>query len=56
MCLESLSDIQQIHDLSEEGPAFARTDRRLIEDPSVLDYGCFVMVVLVDAALIVLFK
>lgn len=42
---EGLSQVEQVDDSREEGPAFSWTDVGFVEDASLLDDGAFVVVV-----------
>ena len=42
---KSLPDIQKINDPGKQGPAFPWTDRGVIENPSFLDDGGFIVII-----------
>ena len=54
--VESLADIKKVDDAREQSPALARAYGGFIEDASLLDDGCLVVVVCAEAALLVLFR
>ena len=54
--VECFADIEEINDASEQCPALARTYGGFIEDTSLLDDGCLVVVVGAEAGLLVLFR
>ena len=54
--VERLADIEKVNDAREQSPALARAYGGFIEDASLLDDGCLVIVVGAEAALLVLFR